>query len=346
VPAIECRQVWKLFGPRTAEALAACRDRPLGKEELIERFGCVVGAADVSLAIAEGEIFCVMGLSGSGKSTLVRHINGLIRPTAGEVLVAGVNLSALGARELRTLRAEKIGMVFQNFALLPHRTVIENVAFGLELRKVPRPVRLERAAAMLSLVQLSGWEERWPDELSGGMQQRVGLARALAGDPDILLMDEPFSALDPLIRRQLQDQFLDLAGVMRKTTVFITHDLDEAMRVGSRIGIMRDGRIVQVGTPGEILSSPADPYVAAFVGGVAELKAPKASDILTPAGRGEAPPDPSAPRAAPDATLVELAAMTSATELPVAIVDAAGALLGTVDRVAVLASISRRRSLG
>ncbi len=345
VPAIECRQVWKLFGPRAEEAMTACRERPLGKEELIERFGCVIGAADVTLSIARGEIFCIMGLSGSGKSTLVRHINGLIRPTAGEVLVEGTGILSLGVRELRALRAEKIAMVFQNFALLPHRSVIENVAFGLELRKVPRAERLERAAKMLSLVQLSGWEERWPDELSGGMQQRVGLARALAGDPDILLMDEPFGALDPLIRRQLQDQFLELSRVMRKTTVFITHDLDEAMRVGSRIAIMRDGRIVQVGTPGEILRNPADRYVADFVGGVSELKILKASDILKPATNAMTP-DPSAPRAAPDATLAELAAITSSSDLPVAIEDSAGAFVGTVDRVAVLASISRRQAHG
>jgi glycine betaine/proline transport system ATP-binding protein len=341
-PAVECRHVWKIFGGGAERALAEGLKTPLGKDEMIERFGCVLGVADVSLSVAPGEIFCIMGLSGSGKSTLVRHINGLIRPTAGEILIDGRNILSLGASGLRALRAEKITMVFQNFALLPHRTVIENVAFGLELRKVRREERLERAAAMLDLVRLSGWEDRWPDELSGGMQQRVGLARALAGDPDILLMDEPFGALDPLIRRQLQDQFLELSRVMRKTTVFITHDLDEAMRVGSKIAIMRDGRIVQVGTPGDILRNPADDYVAEFVGGVSELKILRAADIMTPLADGAASPDPFSPRAAPETNLAELAAIAASTDEPVVILDAAGAVLGTVDRVAVLASISRK----
>jgi len=341
-PAIECRNVWKIFGARSREALAAGQSAAASKDDIINRYGCVLGVADVSLSIAAGEIFCVMGLSGSGKSTLVRHINGLIRPTAGDVLVQGRNIFSLSAAELRALRAEKIAMVFQNFALLPHRTVIENVAFGLELRKVKRAERLERAARMLSLVQLSGWEERWPDELSGGMQQRVGLARALAGEPDILLMDEPFGALDPLIRRQLQDQFIELARMMKKTTVFITHDLDEAMRIGTRIAIMRDGRVVQIGTPGEILANPADRYVADFIGGVSELKVLKASDIMQPGGAAR----PDAPRAPLDATLAELAAMTAASDTPVAVLDHAGAVAGTVDRVAVLTAISRRQNHG
>ena len=341
-PAIECRDVWKIFGPKADEALAASRAGSLGKDEMIERFGCVLGVADVNLSIAPGEIFCIMGLSGSGKSTLVRHINGLIRPTAGTIIVDGRDVLELSAADLRALRATKIAMVFQNFALLPHRTVIENVAFGLELRKVPRSERLERAAAMLQLVKLAGWEDRWPDELSGGMQQRVGLARALAGEPDILLMDEPFGALDPLIRRQLQDQFIDLSRMMRKTTVFITHDLDEAMRIGTRIAIMRDGRIVQVGTPGEILANPADRYVADFVAGVSELKIVKAADIMRPVNGAE--PHPDALRVEPDATLAELAAMTSATEEPVLVVDASGAIKGIVDRVAVLATVGRRHS--
>jgi glycine betaine/proline transport system ATP-binding protein len=341
-PAIECRNVWKIFGGKAREALAAGQTSSANKDEMIERFGCVLGVADVSLTIQPGEIFCVMGLSGSGKSTLVRHINGLIRPTAGDVLVQGRSILSLSASELRALRAEKIAMVFQNFALLPHRTVIENVAFGLELRRVKRAERLERAAKMLSLVQLSGWEERWPDELSGGMQQRVGLARALAGEPDILLMDEPFGALDPLIRRQLQDQFIELSRMMKKTTVFITHDLDEAMRVGTRIAIMRDGRVVQTGTPGEILANPADQYVADFTGGVSELKVLKASDVMQPGGSAA----PGAPHATPHTTLAELAAMTAASDVPVAVLDDSGAVAGTVDRVAVLTAISRRQNHG
>ena len=342
-PAIECRNVWKLFGRRANEAMAACSNGAMAKKDVIDRYGCVIGVADVNLAIPAGEIFCIMGLSGSGKSTLVRHINGLIRPTSGDILINGESISALGPRQLRALRASKIGMVFQNFALLPHRTVIENVAFGLELRKVKRTERMQRAAEMLKLVDLAGWENRFPDELSGGMQQRVGLARALAGNPDILLMDEPFGALDPLIRRQLQDQFIELSRAMRKTTVFITHDLDEAIRIGAKIAIMRDGRVVQIGTPAQIINGPADQYVADFVSGVSELKAIRASDIMAkPAGS----PDPAAPKATPDTTLGELAELAAASDCPVSIVDLSGDLVGCVDRTAILNGMSRRKSLG
>ncbi|MBL8581758.1 MAG: betaine/proline/choline family ABC transporter ATP-binding protein, partial [Rhizobiaceae bacterium] len=333
-----------LFGQRAEEAFAASSSGgALEKRDIIARYGCVVGVADVNLAIPEGEIFCIMGLSGSGKSTLVRHINGLIRPTSGEIFIHGQSISALAARQLRALRASKIAMVFQDFALLPHRTVIENVAFGLELRKIRRAERMERAAEMLRLVELSGWEHRFPDELSGGMQQRVGLARALAGDPDILLMDEPFGALDPLIRRQLQDQFIELSRVMRKTTVFITHDLDEAMRVGKTIAIMRDGRVVQVGTPSQIVSRPADQYVADFVAGVSELKTVRAADIMAPP---TAHADQNGARGRPDTTLGELASLVAASERPVAIVDEAGAVVGLVDRVSVLKSMGGSQAHG
>jgi glycine betaine/proline transport system ATP-binding protein len=338
MPAIECRGVWKVFGPKPQEALHAIRAQGLGKAELLERHNCVIGVADANFAVEQGEIFCIMGLSGSGKSTLVRHINGLIQPTAGEVLIDGENIARKSGRELRALRGRKIGMVFQNFALLPHRTVIENIAFGLELRNMRREERTAKAARMLDLVQLSGWAERWPDELSGGMQQRVGLARALAGDPDILLMDEPFGALDPLIRRQLQDQFLELSRVMRKTTVFITHDLDEAMRVGSRIAIMHDGRIVQIDTPQGVVRNPADDYVAAFVAGISELKLLRAADIMRPLNGTL----PDGPKVLEDCDLAGLAALTASSERPVVITDAQGKPLGMVDRVAVLNSIGRR----
>ncbi len=338
-PAIECRNVWKLFGGRAGEAMAAAGKSEGSKKDLIAKYGCVIGVADVSLSIPAGQIFCIMGLSGSGKSTLVRNINGLIRPTSGDIMIGGQSVCALSPKDLRALRASKIAMVFQNFALLPHRTVIENVAFGLELRKVRRAERLQRAAEMLKLVDLAGWENRFPDELSGGMQQRVGLARALAGDPDILLMDEPFGALDPLIRRQLQDQFIELSRKMRKTTVFITHDLDEAMRVGAQIAIMRDGRVVQVGTPADIINRPADSYVAEFVAGVSELKAVRASDIMVEARDA---PDPAAPRAAPDATLCELAGLAAGSDHPISIIDLSGRLVGSVDRLAVLKGMSRK----
>jgi len=271
-PVIQVRDVWKIFGDRADEALAAIRKDNLSKPEVLERFEAVVGVREVSFDVYESEIFCIMGLSGSGKSTLVRHINRLIEPTHGEIRVGGVNVSKLSAKELRLLRADRIGMVFQNMALLPHRTVRDNIAFALELRNVDAFTRMQLADKVIDTVSLQGYGDRMPSELSGGMQQRVGLARALAADPEILLMDEPFSALDPLIRRGLQDEFLELSAVMGKTTLFITHDLDEAIRMGSRIAIMKDGIIVQIGTPEDIVTQPADDYVADFVKGISRLK--------------------------------------------------------------------------
>ncbi|MGO3344274.1 MAG: quaternary amine ABC transporter ATP-binding protein [Marinomonas sp.] len=281
-PAIECRNVWKIFGDRSVEALHAVKTKGLTKDEVREEFGCVVGVANASFQAMEGEIFCIMGLSGSGKSTLVRHINRLIEPTSGDILIENEDINALDAKQLRQIRAEKIGMVFQHTALLPHRTVRENVALGLELRHIEESRRLNIAQQKIELVQLDGWEDRMPSELSGGMQQRVGLARAMAADPSILLMDEPFSALDPLIRRQLQDQFLELAREMNKTTIFITHDLDEAIRIGNRIAIMKDGEIVQIGTPEQIITAPANDYVAEFVKDISRLKLVSAQSIMRP----------------------------------------------------------------
>src|SRR4029078_12051478 len=262
---IECKGVWKLFGRSPSAALAAMRSESLGKTEVLKRFGCVVGVAPVDLEIVRGEIFCIMGLSGSGKSTLVRHINRLIEPTAGQILIDDEDIGKKSRSEMRRLRSDKMGMVFQNMALLPHRSVRENIAFGLELRGMPKEQRLGIAEEKLCLVGLEGFGDHFPSQLSGGMQQRVGLGRAMAADPEILLMDKPFSGLDPLIRRQLQDQFIELASRVRKTTVFISHDLDEAIRLGDRIAIMRDGRVVQVGTPSDIALNPCDAYVAEFV---------------------------------------------------------------------------------
>lgn len=279
--AIECLNVWKIFGKQSVEALQAIKERGLTKDQVHEEFGCVVGVAGASFQAMEGEIFCIMGLSGSGKSTLVRHINRLIEPTAGDILIEGRDINHLNDRDLRKVRADKIGMVFQHTALLPHRTVRENVALGLELRHVDESRRLKIAEQKLALVQLDGWENRMPSELSGGMQQRVGLARAMAADPSILLMDEPFSALDPLIRRQLQDQFSELARNLKKTTLFITHDLDEAIRIGNRIAIMKDGEIVQIGTPEQIITSPANDYVAEFVKDISRLKLVSAQSIMS-----------------------------------------------------------------
>ncbi|SDN70930.1 glycine betaine/proline transport system ATP-binding protein [Pseudomonas jinjuensis] len=330
--AIECRNVWKIFGSRANEALAAIKSKGLGKEEVLDQYGCVVGVADANFSVREGEIFCIMGLSGSGKSTLVRHINRLIEPTAGEILIDGTDINRLNARALRKVRAEKIGMVFQHTALLPHRTVRDNVAFSLELRGVDKATRDRIAREKLALVSLTGWEDRFPTELSGGMQQRVGLARAMAADPRVLLMDEPFSALDPLIRRQLQDQFLQLAAVMKKTTLFITHDLDEAIRIGNRIAIMKDGRVVQIGTPEEIITCPADDYVARFVEGISRLHLVSASSVMQPveryrAAHGELPAD--CPIAAPDSDLGELIRLAVSGDRPI-VIAANGRTLGVV----------------
>ncbi len=279
---VECKNLWKIFGDQANRALAAIREKGLGKAEVRERFRSIVGVANASFEVSLGERFCIMGLSGCGKSTLVRLINRLIEPTSGRILINGEDIGDLNAKNLRKLRAEKIGMVFQNMALLPHRTVRDNVAFPLELRHVHKEKRDEVAERMLELVSLSGWEDRKPHELSGGMQQRVGLARALAADPDILLMDEPFSALDPLTRRQLQNQFLEISEVMKKTTIFITHDLDEAIRLGNRIAIMKDGVLVQIGTPEKIITQPADDYVAEFVKGISRIKLVFAHTVMQP----------------------------------------------------------------
>ena len=265
---VECRNVWKVFGQRHREALHAATTRGLNRAEVQRQYDCTLAIAGVDLQVAKGEIFCIIGLSGSGKSTLVRHVNRLIEPSAGEIRVAGQDIGKLSQKALRQLRARSIGMVFQNMALLPHRTVRDNVALGLELRGVPRDQRYERAEEKLRMVNLEAWADHMPYELSGGMQQRVGLARALAADPSVLLMDEPFSALDPLIRRQLQEQFIELSALMHKTTLFITHDIDEAIRIGHRIAIMRDGVIVQSGSAEQIVGHPADDYVAKFVQGI------------------------------------------------------------------------------
>jgi glycine betaine/proline transport system ATP-binding protein len=264
-PVIELQGIWKVFGERAAEALPEARAGAT-RREIMERFGCVVGISDVSLSVRRGEIFCVMGLSGSGKSTLLRHVNRLIEPTAGRVSVLGRDVLSMSERDLRDLRATRVAMVFQHMALLPHRSVRDNVAYPLEIRREPKSKRWQTANEKLELVGLSGFADSFPRQLSGGMQQRVGLARALASDAEILLMDEPFSALDPLIRRELQDLFLNLSRQLHKTVLFITHDLDEALRLGSRIAIMKDGRVVQTGTPADILERPADDYVRAFTG--------------------------------------------------------------------------------
>ncbi|TRW95378.1 betaine/proline/choline family ABC transporter ATP-binding protein [Paracoccus sp. M683] len=344
-PVIDCRNLWKIFGHRADEAMKAVREQGLGKSDVRDRFNCVVGVQDASFTVARGEIFCIMGLSGSGKSTLIRHVNRLIEPTSGQMMIEGHDINTLPREALRQIRAEKIGMVFQNMALMPHRTVMDNVAFGLEVRGKSRDERHHVAQRAIEAVDLAGWESKYPDELSGGMQQRVGLARAIAADPAILLMDEPFSALDPLIRRQLQDKFMALSAEMKKTTLFITHDLDEAIRIGDRIAIMKDGVLVQVGTPEEIVTAPADDYVADFVAGISKLDLVTAARIMQPLGQyaqGNGPQDTASwPVARPEDKLNELVELAVGTDDPILIV-AGEQPIGVVTKRALLRGIQGR----
>ena len=339
---IVLENVWKIFGHNADEAMRAIKERNLSKNEVLHEFGCVVGIADCSFSVRKGEVFCVMGLSGSGKSTMVRHLNRLIEPTAGSIEVLGRDMLALNDADLREMRARDIGMVFQHMALLPHRTVRDNVAFPLQIRGESKSKRWEVSQRCLSMVNLDGFEDRFPSELSGGMQQRVGLARALASDPNVLLMDEPFSALDPLIRRQLQDQFMELSQKLHKTTVFITHDLDEAIRIGDRIAIMKDGRIVQIGTPEEIVTQPVDDYVRDFVEGISKLKLVFAHSIMIPiaefkpqSGQNMA----KAPLANHADSLDALIDISATTEQPIVIVDDHDQAIGVVDKTTLLKGI-------
>ncbi|BCG97811.1 quaternary amine ABC transporter ATP-binding protein [Mesorhizobium sp. 131-2-1] len=334
---VSLSNVWKIFGARAAEAMTAVKMEALTKAQVLERFSCVVGVQDVSFAVPRGEIFCIMGLSGSGKSTLIRHVNRLIEPTAGTIEIRGTNVSAMSERELRQVRSRQIGMVFQHMALLPHRSVRDNVAYPLQIRGVAKSRRWAVSDHVLRLVDLVGYEDRLPSELSGGMQQRVGIARALASDPEILLMDEPFSALDPLIRMQLQDQFKALVGQLGKTTIFITHDLDEAIRIGHRIAIMKDGVIVQIGTPEDIVTNPVDDYVREFVKGISRLKLVKAHSIMEPLNgyRGTLV---DAPRTDENTDLDQLIDLSVATDRPV-VVTKEGVDVGVISKPGLLRGI-------
>lgn len=276
---IQVNNVYKVFGSAPMQMISFL-EKGEKKTDLLKKYKHSVGVNNVSFSVNEGEIFVVMGLSGSGKSTLIRCLNRLIEPTSGEIYVDNEKITQVSSAKLREIRRKKIAMVFQNFALLPHRTVLENVAFGLEIQKVDVEERKKKAIEMLEVVGLKGYENAKPKELSGGMQQRVGLARALATDADILLMDEAFSALDPLIRKEMQNELLSLQTKMQKTIVFITHDLDEALKIGDRIAIMKDGNIVQIGEPEEILNSPADAYVREFIQDVNRTKIVSASSIM------------------------------------------------------------------
>lgn len=329
--ALSVRNLWKIFG-RGADRIVGTPDSELSRAELKERTGCVVGVRDVSFDVAPGEVFVVMGLSGSGKSTLVRCLTRLIEPTSGEVLIDGRDITQAGEAELRELRRSHASMVFQHFGLLPHRQVIDNVAYGLEVRGVSKKERRAKAAEVVDLVGLSGFEKSYPDQLSGGMQQRVGLARALASEPSLLLFDEPFSALDPLIRRDMQNEVIRLHHELGKTMVFITHDLQEALKLGDRILIMRDGALVQIGTPDEVVGAPADDYVKDFTSDVPR------SHVLTLKWvmREPRPDDSSEGPVMTSDTIVRKAAQAAlASAHPVRVVDD-GELVGIVDDDAIL----------
>ena len=339
---IEIQNISKIFGNNSAEALEAITKKNISKQEALEKYNSVIGVSDVSFNINPGEIFCVMGLSGSGKSTLVRHINRLLEPTIGKILIDGQDVMALEKQELQEFRNKKIGMVFQNFALMPHRSVIDNIAMPLEIRGVNKNNRYGKANEILNTVELTGWGNKYAHELSGGMQQRVGLARALAADPEILLMDEPFSALDPLIRRQLQIEFIKLSKKLKKTTVFITHDLDEAVKVGHRIAIMRDGKVIQIGTPEEIVMNPKDSYVADFVKGISRLEVVKAKSIMKPIDEytkkyGAIPKN--AIRMKEDDDLSSLIESSVSSDKPIVISNPSGQDIGVVSQKDLLVSI-------
>src|SRR3954465_9177443 len=284
--ALSVQGLWKIFGPR-ADKIIGTPDAELSRKELQAKTGCVAAVKDVSFDVRPGEVFVVMGLSGSGKSTLVRLLTRLIEPTAGTVMIGGEDVTGADDSKLRELRRHHVAMVFQHFGLLPHRQVIDNIAFGLEVRGTSKAERRARAQEMVDLVGLSGYENSYPDQLSGGMQQRVGLARALAVDPTLMMFDEPFSALDPLIRRDMQNEVIRLHHEVGKTMIFITHDLQEALKLGDRILIMRDGEIVQIGTPAQVVGAPADDYVRAFVTGFPRSPVPPRRGVMRPPHPGE-----------------------------------------------------------
>jgi glycine betaine/proline transport system ATP-binding protein len=333
-PVIRASGVWKIFGPN-ADRVLGTPDSELSRSELRTKTGCVAAVRDVSLEVWPGEVFVVMGLSGSGKSTLVRTLIRLIEPTAGAIEIAGQNVTGASASELRALRRHSVSMIFQHFGLLAHRRVVDNVAFGLEIQGVGKAERLARAREVLRLVGLEEVENSFPDQLSGGMQQRVGVARAFAADPKVMLYDEPFSALDPLIRRDMQDEVMRLQHETGKTMVFITHDLPEALRLGDRIAIMRDGAIVQLGTGEELVGSPADDYVANFVRDVPRSHVLTLRWIMREAGPGEL----DGPRVEVTTTVRDAVPVLAGTEKPIVAVRD-GEAVGVVDRVAVLKAIA------
>ncbi|MES4901213.1 MULTISPECIES: glycine betaine/L-proline ABC transporter ATP-binding protein [unclassified Streptomyces] len=340
-PVFSVRGLWKVFGPK-ADRVPGSPAADLPAEELRRRTGCTAAVRDVSFEVRQGEVFVVMGLSGSGKSTLVRCLTRLIEPTSGTLHIDGEDVLAMDKARLRELRRHRAAMVFQHFGLLPHRTVLDNVAYGLEIQGMGKAQRRAKAAEMVAKVGLTGLERRRPGQLSGGQQQRVGLARALAADPEVLLFDEPFSALDPLIRRDMQEEVVRLHREEGRTMVFITHDLSEALRLGDRIALMRDGGIVQLGTPEEIVGSPADDYVRDFVRDVPREQVLTVRNALRAAEDGERDRGPAL---APDATIATAIEAVARTGGPARIMDGSR-LLGVVDHQRLLAVVAGLRVKG
>ena len=334
VKKIEVINTTKIFGKHSKRAAQLLKEGKT-KSEILKATGATVGVKNASFEVLEGEIFVIMGLSGSGKSTLVRLLNRLIDPTIGRILLDGEDVVKMNKEQLRAIRRKKIGMVFQNFALFPHKTILENTEYGLEIQGIAKSERQVKAMESLGLVGLAGYEEQYPSQLSGGMQQRVGLARALANDPDILLMDEAFSALDPLIRKDMQDELLQLHNDMGKTIIFITHDLDEALRIGDRIALMKDGEIVQIGTPEEILMSPSNEYVERFVEDVDLSKVLTAGHILKKADTVQIDRGPR----------VALRLMKRLSISSIYVVDKGGRLLGAVTAQDALLATESGKSL-
>ncbi len=337
---IEIRNIYKIFGPDPTSVMPLVKGGA-NKQEVMDQTGHVVGLDDVSLDINEGEIFVIMGLSGSGKSTLIRHLNRLIEPTSGSIIVDGENVLKLDAKQLARFRQSKMAMVFQRFGLLPHKNIIENVGFGLQIQMVSEAKRNAAAQEKIDLVGLTGFEKQYPDQLSGGMQQRVGLARALATDPDILLMDEAFSALDPLIRTDMQRRLLELQTSLKKTIVFITHDLDEALFLGDRICILEGGRIAQIGTPEDIILSPADDYVAAFVGDVNKAKVLRAKSVMVSPRKLTAAESKKSVQMPVNALLEDLMPIVLKQGNIIEIIDDAGTVVGQVGGADIAAALEK-----
>ncbi|MFI8854596.1 glycine betaine/L-proline ABC transporter ATP-binding protein [Streptomyces sp. NPDC053499] len=335
-PVFSVRNLWKVFGPKADRVPGDPEHAALSQTELREKTGCTAAVRDVSFDVHKGEVFVVMGLSGSGKSTLVRCLTRLIEPTAGTLEFNGEDVISMGKDALRELRRHRASMVFQNFGLLPHRSVLDNVAYGLEIQGMAKVVRRERAAEMVAKVGLEGLGERRPGQLSGGQQQRVGLARALAVDPQVLLFDEPFSALDPLIRRDMQEEVIRLHREEGRTMVFITHDLSEALRLGDRIALMRDGEIVQLGTPEEIVANPADDYVRDFVRDVPREQVISVRRAMRPADAAEAT---TGTEIAPETLVSDAIATVARTGEHCRVVED-GRMLGVVDHASLLTVVA------